>query len=114
MMAVTLPEPVRLRETSAQEDKKLSDFQAELVQLAACLRGDHNKETYPHKLVENMTVKEAVGYVEEAFKIFLNEGDKARKREADESSVVVVDAQPATPTRRSFAHMFFSCLACNN
>lgn len=112
---VTLPEPVRLRETSAQEGKKLSDFQAELVQLAACLIGDHNKETYPHKLVENMTVKEAVEYVEEAFKKFLNEGDKARKRGADESSVVVVDAQPAPPpTRRSFAHKFFSCLACNN
>ncbi|KAL2892646.1 Non-specific phospholipase C3 [Bienertia sinuspersici] len=109
----TLPEPVKLRATSPLEDRKLSDFQAELVQMAACLKGDHKKKTYPDALVESMTVKEAAEYVQEAWKIFLHECDEAKKRGEDESTIIVVDAE-RKKTRKSFAGKFCSCLACKN
>ncbi|XP_021755142.1 non-specific phospholipase C4-like [Chenopodium quinoa] len=108
----TLPEPVKLRATSALEDKQLSDFQAELVQMAACLKGDHKKDTYPDALVENMTVKEAAEYVQEAWEIFLHECDEARKRGADESTII--DVGSSQNTRRSLKSKLLSCLACNN
>lgn len=41
MITVTLAEPVRLRDTEANEESKLSEFRKELAQLAAVLRGDH-------------------------------------------------------------------------
>lgn len=111
---VTLPEPVELRTALPVEDKQLSDFQAELVQLAACLNGDHKKKTYPDELVENMTVREAAEYVKEAWKIFLQKCEEARKRGADESTIIEEDDEPLKNTRRSFAGKLFSCLACNN
>ncbi|KAE8721401.1 Non-specific phospholipase C5 [Hibiscus syriacus] len=64
---VTLPEPVKTRHSKAKETAKLSDFQEELVQMAAVLKGDHKSDIYPHKLVENMTVAEAAEYVHGAF-----------------------------------------------
>ncbi|XWS58662.1 hypothetical protein CRYUN_Cryun08bG0053900 [Craigia yunnanensis] len=49
---VTLPEPVKMREIDAKETVKLSEFQEELVQMAAVLNRDHKKEIYPHRPVE--------------------------------------------------------------
>ncbi|KMS99828.1 hypothetical protein BVRB_1g016800 [Beta vulgaris subsp. vulgaris] len=111
---VTLPEPVKLREDLPLENRLLSDFQAELVQMAACLNGDHKKKTYPDTLVEKMTVKEAAEYVHEAWKIFLHECEEARKRGEDDSAIVVVDGKHSKNTSRSLATKFFSCIACNN
>ncbi|GAB2233923.1 hypothetical protein Droror1_Dr00003153 [Drosera rotundifolia] len=119
---VTLSEPVKLRERGAIEEQPLSDFQKELVQMAACLNGDHRKETYPEKLVENMNVADAVEYVGKAFKLFIDEGEKARKAGADGETVIVVEelvakVEGATEKKmeksKSFAQKFFSCLACN-
>ncbi|XAR63332.1 Phospholipase C [Bertholletia excelsa] len=114
---VKLPEPVRLRETGAKEDAKLSEFQEELVQMAATLCGDHRKDIYPSKLVENMTVKEAVEYVEKAFKKFLEECEKAKAKGAPESQVCVPgeedEPEPSARARpRSFASKLLSCIAC--
>jgi phospholipase C len=88
-IAVTLGEPAKLRETGPQEEAKLSEFQEELVQLAAVLNGDHRKDIYPDKLVENMTVGEAAKYVQEAFKKFQDECAKARESGVDEDEIVV-------------------------
>ncbi|KAK9757704.1 hypothetical protein RND81_01G180900 [Saponaria officinalis] len=90
---VSLPEPVRLRDFDAKEDKKLSEFQEEMVQLAACLRGDHNKHTYPDKLVENMNVAQAAEYCNEAFQIYLQHCENAVKSGADENDVVEVGVE---------------------
>ncbi|KAJ8430444.1 hypothetical protein Cgig2_025871 [Carnegiea gigantea] len=115
---VTLPEPVRLRDFEANEERNLSDFQGELVQLAAVLRGDHTKDTYPHKLVETMTVAQAATYCDEALKIFLEECEKARQTGADENAVIVVqntdDNDSNKKNSRSFLHEFLSCLVCDN
>ncbi|GAB2274697.1 Non-specific phospholipase C4 [Dionaea muscipula] len=119
---VTLPEPVKLREREAIEEQPLTDFQKELVQMAACLKGDHKKETYPDKLVENMTVAEAVQYVNQAFQLFNDAGNKARISGADGDDIIVVDqdeeadadaSQRKKDKARSLINKLFSCLACN-
>lgn len=114
---VTLPEPVKLREADAKEDAKLSEFQEELVQMAAALKGDHRKDTYPHKLVEDMNVSDASDYVHNAFNRFLDECQKAKTSGTHDASDIVVC--PPTPPKRasskkSFAQKMFSCLICDN
>lgn len=115
---VTLPEPVKLRAVDANEDAKLTEFQEELVQMAATLCGDHKKDTYPLKLVENMTVGQAVEYVNNAFKDFLDECEKARESGGDGDHICVpgglVPPVPAEKSKKSFASMFLSCIACGN
>ncbi|KAK8639162.1 hypothetical protein V6N13_137555 [Hibiscus sabdariffa] len=68
-----LAEPVKMRSTDAKETAKLSDFQEELVQVAAALKGD------PLKVVQNMTVSSGFKYVEDAFNKFNDAGQKAKK-----------------------------------
>ncbi|KAF8379064.1 hypothetical protein HHK36_028491 [Tetracentron sinense] len=110
---VTLPDPKKLRESEANEEGKLSEFQEELVQMAATLNGDHRKDIYPHKLVENMTVLDAVKYVEDAFKKFLEGCDNAMKNGEDESNIVVLANQPRR-ARPKYLQQIFACFACNH
>lgn len=115
-VAVTLPEPtLKLRDGEAKEDAKLTDFQQELVQMAATLNGDYKKDIYPHKLVEEMTVAEGAKYVEDAFKKFRGQCEKAEAEGVDGSQIVVVPT-PTTKQRKSksFGRKLLSCLACNN
>lgn len=113
-IAVTLPDPVKLREVASKDGTKISDFQEELIQLAAAINGDHRKDTYPDKLVEDITVSEALKYVEGAFKTFSDECEKARKTGTDESEIIVCATSPTLPTSKSFAQKIFSCLVCDN
>jgi phospholipase C len=85
--AATLPEPVKMRPTEAAEHATISDFQAELVQLGAALNGDHVKDTYPHKLVEGMTVADAARYCNSAFKAFQDECERCKKSGKDGSHI---------------------------
>lgn len=111
---VTLPEPVKVRDNEAKDTAKLSEFQEELVQMAAVLNGDHESEIYPHKLVENMTVAEAVKYVEGAFKEFCDECQKAKVRGLDESEIVVAGKQAERSKQsKSFVHKMLSCFVCH-
>ncbi|KAJ9179817.1 hypothetical protein P3X46_008137 [Hevea brasiliensis] len=93
---VTLPGPVKLRELPERvklrefDEANLSEFQEELVQMAAVLNGDHKEEIYPQNLVKGMKVSKAGMYVEEAFKKFCDECKKARECGVDESEVIVV------------------------
>ncbi|KAL6964877.1 Non-specific phospholipase C4, partial [Sarracenia purpurea var. burkii] len=111
---VTLPEPVKLRATEAKENAKLTEFQEELVQMAATLCGDHKKDIYPDKLVENMTVGQAVKYVNSAFKKFLDECEKEMDNGAGESSATPKVEPAAQAKSKSFASKFFSCIACGS
>ncbi|XP_057497904.1 LOW QUALITY PROTEIN: non-specific phospholipase C4-like [Actinidia eriantha] len=71
---VTLPEPVKMRETDPDDENKLSDYQKDMVLLAQALKGDDKEEDILlNKLADNMTVTEAVNYIEEAFKKFMDE-----------------------------------------
>lgn len=110
-----LPEPRKLRPTEAAETAKLSEFQTELVHLGAVLNGDHAKDIYPHKLVENMTVADGAQYVQNALKTFLEECENCRNNGFDGTHVVVVNpARDATvQDTRSLLQKMLSCLLCN-
>lgn len=108
---------MELRESGPKEDAKLSDFQEEMVQLAAVLNGDHRKDIYPDKLVENMTVAVGANYVQEGFKKFLNECEKARASGVDEEEIVECATSPplsSSSHNKSFVHKIFSCLICSD
>lgn len=115
--AVTLPEPIRLREFDAREEKELSEFQGEMVQLAACLKGDHNKPNYPHTLVQQMNVAQAAQYCNQAFALFLQESNKAIQNGVHEDAIVVIQntqQQDIHMNHESFFYKLFSCLPCIN
>lgn len=115
---MTMPEPVKMRQTAALEEAGLSEFQRELVQLGAVLKGDcRNRDIYHDKLGEDMTVAEAAAYVQEAFKTFLAEADKCQKNGADGSHVVVVkpvqeNRAGAAAAKESFTTRLLGCFAC--
>lgn len=112
---VTLVEPVKLREGAAKEDAKLSEFQEELVEMAAVLNGDLTKDIYPQQLVDGLNVSDGAKYVEKAFKRFCDECDKARENGEDDSEIICLE-KPATTRRasKSFVHKLCSCLVCDN
>jgi len=115
---VTLPEPMELRRTEPVEHAPLSEFQEELVQLAAVLNGDHTKDSYPHKLVEGMTVAEAAKYCVDAFRAFLDECDRCNKCGEDGSHIPTVKPPSSAPApgknKSSFASKVLACLACGH
>lgn len=118
MIAVTLPEPVKLREIEANEQTELSDFQVELVQLAATLNGDHKKDIYPHKLVEGMNVADAVNYVKEGFEFFMSECEKAKQAGVDGCEIIECanshsSSTSPPPPPRNFWHKILGCIFCD-
>ena len=90
-----LPTPEKLRQTEANENAVLSDFQTELVQLAAQLNGDHTMDSYPDELPKKMNVAEACLYVESAVKCFLEACDTAIENGEDWEIIVKVLAGAA-------------------
>ncbi|TKY68765.1 Non-specific phospholipase C3 [Spatholobus suberectus] len=110
---VKLPDPVKLREVAAKEQAELSDFQEDLIYMAATLNGDHNKSIYPNKLTENLTVSEAVKYCGDAFETFLNECEKARQSRIDGSEIVHCARPHSAPQSKKFLHRMLSCILCN-
>ncbi|CAJ1948674.1 unnamed protein product [Sphenostylis stenocarpa] len=111
---VKLAEPIKLREVgAAEEEKQLSEFQEELIHLAASLNGDHSKSIYPNKLTQNLTVSEAVKYCEGAFETFLNECEKAKQNRVDGSEIVDCAKPNTAPQSKSFLHKMLSCILCN-
>ncbi|XP_073139939.1 non-specific phospholipase C3-like [Henckelia pumila] len=113
---VTLPEPVKMRESEPNEDANLSEFQEELVQLCAVLKGDHNaKDIFPHKIVKDMKVVEAVDYMDVAFQKFLDDCEDAEKNGADGSHIVCLPSEHAKKrVPKTFTQKLFSCLVCDN
>ncbi|XP_051122383.1 non-specific phospholipase C3-like isoform X2 [Andrographis paniculata] len=113
---VSLPEPVKTREAAADEEAKLSEFQGELVQLCAVLRGeDANTGVFPAgKAAEGMKVVEAAEYVGSAFRKFLDDCDDARRNGADESYIVCAAKPPPKRRSKSLAGKIFSCITCGN
>lgn len=108
-----LPEPLRLRNREPEEESKLSDFQEELVLLAAALKGEHQKDD---KIVEKMRVFEAANYVGIAFQKFMEESENAIRNGAHDSHIIVpAGGRAATnPQHTTFLHKIFSCLVCDN
>lgn len=95
----TLPEVTPLRRTEAKEDNGLSEFQSEVVQLAAVLNGDHFLSSFPDETGKKMTVREAHDYVRGATSRFIRASKEAIKLGADESAIV--DMRSSLTTRSS-------------
>ncbi|KAB2021346.1 hypothetical protein ES319_D07G132800v1 [Gossypium barbadense] len=95
----TLPTPARIRRGEAIEEAKLSEFQQELVQLAAVLKGDHILTSYPERIGKDMSVKEGKEYMEDAVKRFFEAGHYAKKMGVDGEQIVQM--KPSLTTRSS-------------
>ncbi|KAM7522969.1 hypothetical protein LguiA_012871 [Lonicera macranthoides] len=94
-----LPTPVKIRPSEANEDAKLSEFQQELVQLAAVLNGDHLLTSYPQKIGQEMTVKEGNEYMTDAVNRFFEAGLAGKKMRVNEEQIVKM--RPSLTTRSS-------------
>lgn len=96
-----LPEVLKsLRPFGPDEDKSLSEFQVELIQLASQLNGDHVLNTYPD-IGKTMTVVEANRYAEDAVARFLEAGRIALRAGANESALVTM--RPALTSRAAMS-----------
>ncbi|KAL8167100.1 hypothetical protein V2J09_008599 [Rumex salicifolius] len=94
-----LPDTAPLRKTEAEENRALSEFQTEIVQLAAVLNGDHFLNSFPNEITKKMNVKEAHEYVTGAVSRFIRASKEAIKMGADESAIV--DMRSSLTTRSS-------------
>ena len=94
-----MPDVAPLRTTEAKEDAGLSEFQNEVVQLAAVLNGDHFLSSFPDEMGKKMSVKEAHEYVKGAVSRFIRASKEAIKLGADESAIV--DMRSSLTTRSS-------------
>ncbi|KAL9239370.1 hypothetical protein vseg_013701 [Gypsophila vaccaria] len=99
---VVLPDVTPLRKTQANEERELSSFQREIVDLAAVLNGDHLLNSFPEEMGKTMTVREAHEYVTGAVSRFLRAGKEAVKLGADDSTIV--NMKSSLTTRSSTHH----------
>ncbi|XP_006854823.2 non-specific phospholipase C2 [Amborella trichopoda] len=96
---VQLPTPSKIRMGEANEDAKLSEFQQELVQLAAVLNGDNLLTSFPDKIGEKMSVREGQNYMEDSLKRFFEASFAAIELGVDEEQIVKM--RPSLTTRTS-------------
>ncbi|XP_061984994.1 non-specific phospholipase C2-like [Populus nigra] len=94
-----LPIPTRIRKSEPNEDAKLTEFQQELLQLAAVLKGEDTLTSYLEKIGKEMTVKQGNDYMEDAVKRFLEAGLHATRMGVDEEQIVQM--RPSLTTRTS-------------
>lgn len=94
-----LPDVAPLRQTEVDEGRGLSEFQSEVVQLAAILNGDHFLSSFPDEMSKKMTVKKAHNYVRGAVSRFITASKEAINLGADESAIV--DMRSSLTTRSS-------------
>ena len=93
-----LPDATPLRTTEAKEDGGLSEFQSELVHLAAVLNGDHFLSSFPDEISKKMSVKQAHAYVKGAVSRFTRASKEAIALGADESAIVDMRSSLTTRT----------------
>ncbi|KAK8943252.1 hypothetical protein KSP39_PZI008977 [Platanthera zijinensis] len=91
-----LPIPVKIRNTEANEDAQLSEFQQELAQLASVLSGDHLLNNFQES-IKKMTVRQGTEYVEGAVKRFLEAGLTAKRMGVGDEQIVKM--RPSLTTR---------------
>lgn len=99
MGAEQLPTPTKLRKGEAKEDAKMSEFQQELIQLAAVLKGDNIFTSYPNTIGKDMTVIQGKNYMDEAVKRFFEAGVYAKKMGVSDENIVQM--KPSLTTRSS-------------
>ncbi|RWW06168.1 hypothetical protein GW17_00030521 [Ensete ventricosum] len=88
LSAEVLPDVLPLRATKANEDRVVSEFQSEIIQMAAILNGDHHLTKPGDKTIKRMTVREADAYVSHAVARLFRASKDAIEKGADESMTV--------------------------
>ena len=96
-VAETLADPPKIRKSEANEEAKISEFQEELVQLAAQLNGDYTLKSYPEEIGKKMNVREGNKYVEDAVKRFFEASRLAKTLGAQDDEIVKM--RPSLTTR---------------
>lgn len=99
LFAVVLPNVPSLRKTEADENRYLSEFQSEVVELASVLNGDHLLGISSTAKRKRMRVKEADQYVDHAISSFLRASKEARSAGVDESTIFDFQSSPNTRNR---------------
>lgn len=99
LIAEVLPDVAPLRRTETDENRDLSEFQGEVVQLAAVLNGDHFLSSFTNEMSKKMNVKEAHEYVKGAISRFMRASKEAIRLGADKSAIV--DMRSSLTTRSS-------------
>uniref|UniRef100_A0A7N0RAG0 Uncharacterized protein n=1 Tax=Kalanchoe fedtschenkoi TaxID=63787 RepID=A0A7N0RAG0_KALFE len=100
---VRLPGVTPMRRSGADEERRVSEFQKELVEMAAVLNGDHLLSSFQDESRKKMmSVKEADEYVKGAVSRFIRASREAVKLGADESAIV--DMRSSLTTRSSTHH----------
>ncbi|XP_068310335.1 non-specific phospholipase C2 [Pyrus communis] len=94
-----LPTPVAIRKGEPNEDAKLTEFQQEMMQLAAVLKGDNIFTSYPEKTGKEMTVKDGKKYADDAVKRFFEAGLYAKRMGVNEEQIVQM--RPSLTSRSS-------------
>lgn len=92
-----LPNPVKIREEEANEDAKVSEFQQELIQLAAVLKGKNILTPFLGNIGKNMSVREGKEYLDIAVKSFFEAGFAAKNMGVDDEQIVKM--RPSLSTR---------------
>lgn len=92
-----LPTPTRIRQTEADEEAKLSEFQQEIIQLASVLNGDHHLATLQDRIKNDMNVREGIDYMKAAVKRYFQAGASARRMGVDGDQIVKM--RPSLTTR---------------
>lgn len=90
---------MKIRETPANENAKLTEFQQELMQLAAVMKGDNIFTSYPEAIGKDMSVKEGRQYMKEAVRRFFEAGRLAKRMGVNEDQIVQM--RPSLATRFS-------------
>lgn len=94
-----LPTPVKIRKSEADENRPMSEFQQELMHLAAVLKGDNMLSSYPESIAKGQTVKQGKEYMEEAVKRFFEAARLAKKLGVDDEQIVKM--RPSLTSRPS-------------
>ncbi|CAO1940978.1 unnamed protein product [Urochloa humidicola] len=92
-----LPMPTRIRQTEANEEAKLSEFQQEIIQLASVLNGDHELTSLQDRIRDRMNVREGIDYMRSAVKRFFEAGMSAKRMGVDDEQIVKM--RPSLTTR---------------
>lgn len=81
------------------------------MQLAAVLNGDHTKDIYPDKLVEEMTVAEAAEYATKAFNNYHAKCEQCITEGMDGCHIPIVDKPDANPSGSQLLNVL-ACFGC--
>ncbi|RLM60452.1 non-specific phospholipase C2 [Panicum miliaceum] len=92
-----LPMPTRIRQSEANEEAKLSEFQQEIIQLASVLNGDHELSSLQDRIRDRMNVREGIAYMRGAVKRFFEAGMSAKRMGVDDEQIVKM--RPSLTTR---------------